>query len=122
MALAIEFAIRGTRADIVDALRDYTGRRLSFALRNFERRIRHVIVRVVDLNGPKRGIDSRCSITVDLVGGRRIFADATTAWPFASASLAAHRVGEVLRREFGRETSRRGVRHAIAQGRFGSTR
>jgi hypothetical protein len=35
--------------------------------------IRHVTVRRVDLNGPRRGVDTRCSITVDLAGARRIF-------------------------------------------------
>ena len=53
-------------------------------------------LRVTDLNGPKRGVDSRCSMTVDLVGGRRIFVDATEAWPFASVTRAAGRLNQVV--------------------------
>ena len=107
MELPIEFVIRGGRPDTVDALREYATRRLSFALRRFERRIRHITVRLVDLNGPRRGVDTRCSITVDLAGARRIFVDATTAWPFASVTRAAHRLSKAVRRELGRSAFHR---------------
>lgn len=30
-------------------------------------------VRILDLNGPRRGVDSRCAMTTGLVDGRRIF-------------------------------------------------
>lgn len=102
MAQPIEFVIRTGRPDTVDALREFASHRLSLALRRFERRIRQVIVRISDLNGPRRGVDSKCSIAVDLVDGRRIFAHATTAWPFASVTRAAGRVNEALRREIDR--------------------
>jgi hypothetical protein len=107
MSQPIEFVIRNAHGDMADTLREFAARRLSFALRRFEHRIRHVTVRLVDLNGPRRGVDSRCSMTVDLVDGRPIFVDATTAWPFASVSLAASRLREAIRREFGRAASRR---------------
>ena len=35
-------------------------------------------------------------MTVDLVGGRRIFVDATEAWPFASVTRAAGRLNQVV--------------------------
>ena len=103
----IEFVIRAGQPDTVEALREYAARRLSFALRRFEPRIRHITVRVLDLNGPKRGVDSRCSMTVDLVDGRRIFVNATTAWPFASVTRASGRLNKAVGRELRRATSRR---------------
>jgi ribosome-associated translation inhibitor RaiA len=87
---------------MIDALRAYASRRLSFATRRFERRIRHVMVRLADLNGPKRGVDSRCSISVDLTDGRHLFVHATAPWPFASLTKAASRLNTALRREFDR--------------------
>jgi len=57
------------------------------------------------LNGPRRGVDSRCSMTVDLIDGRRIFVNATTAWPFASVTQAVHRLNRAMRR---------GLTHAAA--------
>jgi ribosome-associated translation inhibitor RaiA len=103
----IEFVILGARPDNADSIREYTTRRLSFALRRFEHAIRRVTVRVIDLNGPKQGADSRCSMIADLEGGRRIFVDATTAWPFASITRAARRLGAALRRDFGRAHNHR---------------
>jgi len=98
----IEFVIRASQPDTVQALRAYAARRLSFLLRRFEPHIRRVTVRILDVNGPRRGVDSRCSITADLIDGRRIFVNATTAWPFASVTRAAHRLSRVVRRRLAR--------------------
>ena len=102
MAQPIEFVIRTGRPDTIDTIREYASHRLSLALRRFDNRIRQVTVRISDLNGPRRGIDSKCSIAIDLVDGRRIFVNATTAWPFASVKRAASRVNDALRREIHR--------------------
>ena len=102
-----EFVDRDGRPDTSEALNSYATRRLSFAIRRFEHRIRHVLVRMSDLNGPRRGVDSRCSIAVELVDGRRLFVQATTPWPFASLSKAAGRLNAALRREVERSAWRR---------------
>jgi putative sigma-54 modulation protein len=115
VAQPIEVVVRDGRPDTIDTLREYASHRLSFALRRFENRIQRVIVRISDLNGPKRGVDSKCSITVDLVDGRRMFVNATTAWPFASVTLAASRLSEALRRKSGDRRWRR-MSRATARG------
>jgi ribosome-associated translation inhibitor RaiA len=107
MEQPIEFVIRSGRPDTVDTLRAYASHRLSLALRRFEQRIRRVIVRVSDLNGPRRGVDSKCSITAELIDGRQVFVNATTAWPFTSVTRAAGRLNEALRREVERTAWRR---------------
>ena len=109
MDIPIEFLIRAGRPDTVDALREYADRRLSFALRRFTHRLRRVTLRLIDVNGPRRGVDSRCSIAVDLTDGRRLFVDATSAWPFAAISHAASRLNESIRRELGRDAAHRGT-------------
>jgi putative sigma-54 modulation protein len=105
MERPIEFFIRGARGEGVQTMREYAMRRLSFALRRVEHRIQRVVVRIVDLNGPKRGIDSRCSIAVELADGRHVFVDATTAWPFASITLAAARLGAAIGHEVERKAA-----------------
>jgi hypothetical protein len=110
MTQAIEFFIPAGRADTGVALREYTTRRLSFALRRFDHRVRRITVRFIDVNGPRRGLDSRCSMVLDLVGGRRIVVEATTAWPFASVARAATRLNAVVRKEVGRASSHHGRR------------
>lgn len=114
MLQAIEFFIPAGRADTATALREYAGRRLSFALRRFEDRVRRITVRFIDVNGPRRGIDSRCSMALDLVGGRRIVVEATTRWPFASVGKAAARLNGAVRKEVERASSGRRRRHSHA--------
>jgi putative sigma-54 modulation protein len=119
MTQGIEFFIPAGRADTGAALREYTTRRLSFALRRFEDRVRHITVRFIDLNGPRRGVDSRCSMALDLVGGRRIVVEATTPWPFASVARAAGRLNGAVRKEVGRASSHRRIRHVDGTPRVG---
>lgn len=99
MNIPIDFVIRSARTADPDALRTYAERRLAFALRRFEDRARRVVVRLGDTNGPRRGVDSRCAITLQLRDGRHLAVEAVTAWPFASITLAAKRLSETLRRE-----------------------
>jgi ribosome-associated translation inhibitor RaiA len=124
--IPIDFLIRAGREDTVEALRQYAGRRLSYALRRFEHSIRRVSVRLVDVNGPRKGMDSRCSIDAELVGGRRVFVDAMAAWPFAAVTLAAARLNEAVRRDRSRlvEHRRRPAHHLekLGEGGTGGTR
>ena len=108
MDMQIEFLVRGAETDTVEALREYARRRLSFALRRFTQRVRHLTVRFVDETGPRRGVDSRCSRTADLVEGGQLFVESTAAWPFAAITLAAGRLGEALRRDADRHAGHRG--------------
>jgi putative sigma-54 modulation protein len=102
MEVPIDVVIRSASAADPDTLRTYAERRLAFALRRFEHRARRVMVRLGDMNGPRRGVDSRCSITLELRDGRHIDVEGVTAWPFASITLAAKRLNEALRRELGK--------------------
>jgi hypothetical protein len=101
METRIEVVVRG-RSDTAETVREYALRRLSFGFRRFRHRARHITVRLVDLNGPRRGVDSRCSMTADLVEGGSLFVEATAATPFGAITRAAGRLGEVLRRGSGR--------------------
>jgi ribosome-associated translation inhibitor RaiA len=116
MDTSIEFLIRAGQADTADALREYAERRLSFALRRFAHQVQHVTIRLVDVNGPRRGVDSRCSINANLVDGRRIFVEGSAAWPFGAITQAAHRLNESIRRERGRHGGR-GQKPAAAVAR-----
>jgi ribosome-associated translation inhibitor RaiA len=114
MDMRIEILVRGGQHQTTDALREYALHRLSFAVRRFRHRVRHLTVRVVDVNGPRRGVDSRCSITADLVDGQPRFVEATAAWPFAAITLAAGRLGEALRRDTDRRVVRRTAHPLVA--------
>jgi len=99
MDIPIDFVIHSASVAEPDSLRAYAERRLAFALDRFEDRARRVIIRIRDINGPRRGVDSLCSITLTLRDGRRIEAESVTAFPFASITLAAKRLASTLRRD-----------------------
>lgn len=107
MSSQITVLARGTRSDITEALREYAVRRVSFAVRRVTHHLDHVTVRLVDDNGPRGGVDSRCSITADLAHGGRLFVEATAAWPFAAVTLAARRLSEALGRAAARTVGHR---------------
>lgn len=98
----IEFIVRGWRSGTTEALREHVVHRLLSAVRRFEHRVHHMTVRLVDVNGPRRGGDSRCSVTVDVDEGRPVFVEATAASPFTAIALAALRLTGALRRIGGR--------------------
>jgi putative sigma-54 modulation protein len=105
----IEFVIDGASIDGADALRAYATQRLSPVLRRFGHWFKHVTMRLIDVNGPRGGVDSRCSISAEIVTGNHLFVEATTAWPFASMARATSRLEAAVRHEVGRRQHPRHV-------------
>ena len=99
MQKPVDMVIRASSAHAAHTLREFVAQRLSFVLRPFEHRVRRVKVRVSDLNGPRRGVDTECLLAVELTDGRRMLTTARTAVPFAAIADAASRMREALRRE-----------------------
>jgi ribosome-associated translation inhibitor RaiA len=110
MNLPIDVVIRSESTTDPEALRDYVERRLAFTLRRFEDRARHVLVRLTDTNGPKGGVDSRCTISLQLRTGRHLDVAASSAWPFAAITNAARRLNAAVRRELEKGKTPRRVR------------
>ena len=83
---------------LTDALREYTGRRLKFALARAGDRIRQVTVRLSDVNGPRGGIDKACSIQVTLNGLASVMTEDTEADLYLAIDRAAARTGRSVAR------------------------
>jgi ribosome-associated translation inhibitor RaiA len=66
----VSLRIRGASAD--KALVDHIRKRAALALGRFSPRIGSVLVRLEDLNGPKGGIDKRCSIELTGTFGQQL--------------------------------------------------
>ena len=105
--IPIDVLIRAGQVETTEALRKHADRKLSVALRPFRAQVRHLTLRLVDVNGPRRGVDSRCSISADLITGQRLFVDTTAAWPVAAISHAANRLGDAMRRLHKRQAAHR---------------
>lgn len=83
------------------ALRSYAERRLRFALGRFGRRVRGVVVRFEDLNGPRGGADKACRLSARSDGGPLRVED-TDADLYAALDRAADRLGRRVARAIAR--------------------
>ena len=66
-------------------------RRFELALGRFQGRVRSVAIRIVDLNGPRGGVDKRCRVTVQLSAPKRTLVIEDTD---ADAAIAIDRVAD----------------------------
>ncbi len=91
-------AIQVRNSDLTDELREHVEHRLAFALSQFPEHIRGVVAVLSDVNGPKGGIDKRCSLRVRLNGGADIVIEETEADFHVAVDRAADRAKRTLGR------------------------
>lgn len=103
----MDVEIRFLHIEPSDALRDHIERRVGFALRRFSDRIRSVTVRVVDLNGPRGGIDKECRIEVKAVAKGRLHVRARRPDAYDAIGEAAACLDEACGRLFERHAASR---------------
>lgn len=63
----MKLSIRTRNVELTEALQEQVSRRLAFALDTFGDHVEDAVVSLVDLNGPKGGVDKMCQITVRVV-------------------------------------------------------
>ena len=114
MSFPVHYSIRVPSADVAAPLQEVAGRRLWFALRRFEDKVRRVTVRLTDVNGPRRGIDTRCTIQAELADSSMLVTEATSAWPTAAVTHACRRLNTAMRRHVSRRHHGRGGPHSAA--------
>ena len=83
-------------------------RRMEFALKQFNSWITRVQVHLEDVNGPRRGIDKKCRILVNIKGGKTIKIEDLDADLIAAVNRAADRLGQVVSREIERRREKKG--------------
>lgn len=106
--------LRGRRIEPTGALQEFVRRRLDFALDRFEDRLRSVTVRLVDVNGPRGGVDKECRIQLDLPGDRPVVVGARNEDLYAAIGDAVDRSAGVLSKRLSRQPRRRGSRRERA--------
>ena len=104
----MRLSISGAGVRIDDKLYSDIDRRLKFALGRFGKKIRHVVVRVVDINGPRGGVDKRCRITVALrgTGSDSITVDYTDDNLYAAIVHASERAERAVSRAIDRKRAK----------------
>jgi putative sigma-54 modulation protein len=98
------------RSELLEA---HVHHKIDLALRRFQDRVADVTIRIVDENGPRGGLDTRCRIVVSLVGGRKVVVQGLAEDAYAAVSRAAGRLHEQVNRAFERPLSNR----ALPRGR-----
>ena len=95
-------SVRGYGMHVSRKIRRLVDRRVAFELSRFGRQVRAVTVNLEDLNGPRGGIDKRCSMQADLSPGGRVRVEKTDSELRAAigrtAARLAHAVARALER------------------------
>ena len=98
--------IRGN-VDLSPALAQYTERRLQSALGRLSTRVPMVLVRLMDVNGPKGGVDKRCQVTLAMPPVAPLTIEEEHADLYAAIDFAADRAARAVSRQMGRRRARR---------------
>jgi ribosome-associated translation inhibitor RaiA len=100
----MKLEIRGQGMSVPPPLHVYLERRLRFALGRFAPRIRAVVARLADINGPRGGLDKRCQITVRFAPAGELTVDDVARQFTVAIDGAADRAGRATSRRLQRET------------------
>ena len=92
---------------LTPALRQHCERRLRFALGTGASRLSSISVRLSDENGPKGGVDKRCTIRAPLPGAAPVFIAQDETDVYTAIDRAADRAARTLSRQFKRSRSAR---------------
>lgn len=87
---------------LTEGLRDRIAKRLTYALNHGSDVVARIVVRLSDVNGPRGGVDKRCSLEVRLKGAPTIAIDDTQADLYVAIDRAAERTGRALDRHIAR--------------------
>jgi len=88
--------------EMTDEFKENVERRIAFAVNRFAGSLQEVAVYIVDLNGPKGGVDKLCHIAVTLAGSDRIMILEVAPEVLDSVKRAARRLRTCIRRELRR--------------------
>lgn len=102
---------------LTHARREYTERRLQFALARVGDGVRRVTVRLFDVNGPRGGIDKRCRIQVMLDGLADVVVEDTEADLYVAIDRAtANLATPPTRQPISRPTALNSIGKALLSG------
>lgn len=100
---------------LTDSIRAQAERRVRFALGSRSNRVHDVFIRLGDDNGPRGGVDKRCTVKVRLSGMAPVIVAHQDTDLYAAIDAAADRAGHAVARRLKRAS--RNQRHAGATQR-----
>lgn len=92
--------VRSVNVPVSRAVEGHVERRLSTSLRRFFGRVENVTVKLMDLNGPRGGMDKRVRVAVGIAGAPQVVVQESSTDLYqaidAAASRAKHAVARVI--------------------------
>jgi putative sigma-54 modulation protein len=110
----MQVSIQSRSFALTDALRNHVQTRLGFNFSRTSNRVQLIQVRLSDLNGPRGGIDKRCSINVCMEGLPDVVVEDIQADMYHAIDRAADRAARTVMRRLALDTSKQ-RRHARQQ-------
>ena len=107
----MEIDIQASNLSLTRDLREHIKRRLGFALSNRYERIRRILVRLSDINGPRGGNDKRCLIQVVLPRQADVVIEDTESSLYAAIDRAVARVSRTVMRRLEQSRDKRRAHH-----------
>ncbi len=104
--MRVQFASQGLAG--VDHVRAHAVHRLHFALARFAHRVIRARVRLVDVNGPRGGVDIQCRIQVSGTGIGTVVVTGVAANPYTAIDRTAKRIQRLVARVLDYRINRRG--------------
>jgi putative sigma-54 modulation protein len=101
----IEIQARGFH--LTEGLRAYIVRRLKFALSWASHGVRKVVVRLLDINGPRGGEDKRCHIQIAFPGSQNVVIEDTETDLYVAIDRAVDRAERSVARRMERSRQHR---------------
>lgn len=111
--MRVQFASQGIAG--VGHVRAHAVRRLHFALDRFADRVTRARVRLVDVNGPRGGVDIQYRIQVSGTGIGTVVVTGVAGDPYAAIERGAKRIQRLVARVLDYRSNRRG-RSARSEG------
>ena len=99
---------------LTQGLRDHAERRVRFACGACSGRVRSLVMHLADENGPRGGVDKRCTIRANLAGAPPVIIEQRDADIYVAIDRAADRAGRVISRRLERISA--GRRDAVWTG------
>lgn len=103
--MQIDIQAKGFR--LTEGLRTQAERRVRFALGSTSSRLRYVVMRLADENGPRGGLDKRCTIRANLPGGPPVIIAHQEADLYVAIDRAADRAARAVSRRLGKSSAGR---------------
>jgi ribosomal subunit interface protein len=110
----MQITIQSRSFKLTEALRNHVQTRLGFTFSRARSRVQVVNVRLSDLNGPRGGIDKRCSIKVSMDGLPDVVVEDVQADMYHAIDRATDRTARTVMRRLALDNSKR-RRHARLQ-------